>query len=69
MTYPQINQAIRDTFNFAPSFCYFVPQYYANILGRDYFRDTIDLSDFNVHNGIEHDASLCRKYMLCRNSS
>ena len=32
----------------------------ANILTRDYDKDTINLADINVHNGIEHDASLTR---------
>ena len=33
----------------------------ARILGREYARDTIDLGDVSVHNGIEHDASLTRR--------
>jgi hypothetical protein len=30
------------------------------MLGRDYHRDTLDLADLAMHNGIEHDGSLCR---------
>ena len=59
--YPVLSHAIRATFNFAPSFCFFVPWYMARILGREYARDTIDLGDVSVHNGIEHDASLTRR--------
>ena len=57
-----MSTAIRNTYNFAPSFCYFVPKYMADLLTRDYNKDTIDLSDIDVHNGIEHDASLFRKW-------
>ena len=52
--------ACRNVYNFAPSFAYFVPNYIGKILTRDYNKDTINLSDISVHNGIEHDASLCR---------
>ncbi|EIN04232.1 heme-thiolate peroxidase [Punctularia strigosozonata HHB-11173 SS5] len=55
-----MGQQIRKTYNFAPSFCYFVPSYMAQLLRRSYRKDTLDLSDISVHNGIEHDASLCR---------
>jgi len=60
ITYPQMSAAIRNVYNFAPSFCYFVPNYMAGLLTRDYYKDTINLSDISVHNGIEHDASLTR---------
>jgi hypothetical protein len=30
------------------------------MLGRDYHSGTLDLADLALHNGIEHDASLCR---------
>ena len=63
--------ACRNVYNFAPSFAYFVPNYIGKILTRDYNKDTINLSDISVHNGIEHDASLTadlasflRKYIL-----
>lgn len=61
ISYVEMGKKIQETYNFAPTFCYYVPNYMANLLGRSYKYDTIDLSDFNVHNGIEHDASLCRK--------
>ena len=57
-------ETIRKVYNFSPSFCYYVPHYTATMLSRDYNRDTLDLSDINVHNGIEHDASLCRAFFL-----
>jgi len=51
---------IRTTYNFAPSFCFFVPNFAANMLKRDYKKGTFDLADLDLHNGIEHDWSLTR---------
>ncbi|OSX56776.1 hypothetical protein POSPLADRAFT_1050466 [Postia placenta MAD-698-R-SB12] len=61
ISFRQMNAAIRSTFNFAPTFCFFVPSYMAGLLGKSYWTDTLDLSDISVHNGIEHDASLTRE--------
>ncbi|KAH8112824.1 chloroperoxidase-like protein [Phellopilus nigrolimitatus] len=60
ISYKEMNAAIRNVYNFSPTFCYFVPKYMAGLLTRDYKRDTINLADISVHNGIEHDASLTR---------
>ncbi|KAF8257303.1 hypothetical protein EI94DRAFT_1759418 [Lactarius quietus] len=49
---------IRSTYNFSPSFCLFVPRYIAHVLDRSYSTGRLDLADIDVHNGIEHDASL-----------
>ena len=32
----------------------------AKLFEKDYWRDSMDLSDFNAHNVIEHDASIVR---------
>ncbi|TFY79194.1 heme-thiolate peroxidase [Hericium alpestre] len=56
-----LTAAIRHTYNFAPTFCIFVPRYMAQILDRSYVSGTLDLEDVDVHNGIEHDASLTRE--------
>jgi len=61
ITFPQMNAAIRSTYNFGPSFCFFVPHFAAQMLNRRYWSDTCDLSDISVHNCIEHDASLTRE--------
>lgn len=58
--FTELSKLIHETYNFAPSFCYFVPNYAADFLGRDYKTDTMDLNDLDVHNCIEHDASLTR---------
>jgi hypothetical protein len=54
---------IRDTFNFAPTFCRFVPDVMAGILKKQYGKDTLNLEDISLHNGIEHDASLTRAFL------
>lgn len=62
ITFKQLNTVTRQTFNFAPSFCFFVPRFAANFLNRSYFNDKFDLADLNLHSekAIEHDASLTR---------
>lgn len=63
ITFRDLNTTVRQTFNFAPSFCFFVPKFSANFLNRSYFTDRFDLADLNLHadNAIEHDASLTRQ--------
>ena len=57
------NQRVRETFNFAASFCFFVPNFSARFLDRSYANDRFDLADLSLHadNAIEHDASLTRQ--------
>ncbi|CAA7266277.1 unnamed protein product [Cyclocybe aegerita] len=52
---------IRATYNFAPTFCFFVPNFAAKMLKRNYGKDTFNLAELDLHNGIEHDASLLRE--------
>lgn len=63
ITFKQLNTTVRQTFNFAPSFCFFVPKFSANFLSRSYFDDKFDLADLSMHSekAIEHDASLTRQ--------
>ncbi|KAF8816280.1 Cloroperoxidase [Phlegmacium glaucopus] len=61
ITFKELNAKIRTTFNFAPSFCFFVPNFAARMLKKSYGKDTFDLADLDLHNGIEHDASLTRE--------
>lgn len=58
--FTELTDQIRTTYNFAPSFCSFVPHYAARLLNKNYSEDTFDLQDLDLHNGIEHDASLTR---------
>ncbi|KAG2017415.1 hypothetical protein CC2G_006925 [Coprinopsis cinerea AmutBmut pab1-1] len=59
--FSEMGDKIRETYNFAPSFCLFVPNYAATMLGKDFNKDTFDLQELDLHNGIEHDASLTRE--------
>ncbi|XPS68271.1 hypothetical protein M3J09_000563 [Ascochyta lentis] len=61
ITFRDLNTTVRQTFNFAPSFCFFVPNFSANFLGRSYWTGTFDLHELSKHNAIEHDASLTRR--------
>lgn len=56
----ELNHKVRETFNFAPSFCFFVPKFSADFLDRSYWNDKFDLAELSKHNAIEHDASLTR---------
>ncbi|KAN0094624.1 Chloroperoxidase [Tylopilus felleus] len=58
--FTELTQQIRTTYNFSPSFCSWVPHIAARMLGRNYKEDTFDLEELDLHNGIEHDASLTR---------
>ncbi|EWC45465.1 hypothetical protein DRE_00864 [Drechslerella stenobrocha 248] len=61
ITFVDLNHSIRKTFNFAPSFCFFVPKFAADFLKRSYWKDTFNLEELSLHNAIEHDASLTRQ--------
>ncbi|OCH94624.1 chloroperoxidase-like protein [Obba rivulosa] len=61
ISFRDLHAAVRSTYNFAPTFSFYVPNYIAGILGRSYWTDKFNLSDIDVHNGIEHDASLTRE--------
>ena len=56
-----MNHKVQATFNFGPTFCRFVPNTMAEVLKKSYAKDTLDLAEVSLHNGIEHDASLTRK--------
>lgn len=63
ITFKQLNSATRSTFNFAPSFCFFVPNFAARYLDKSYWTDRFDLEHLSLHadKAIEHDASLTRQ--------
>ncbi|RPD61717.1 chloroperoxidase-like protein [Lentinus tigrinus ALCF2SS1-7] len=58
--FKELSAVVRQTYNFAPTFCFFVPNYAANMLNRSYWTDSFDLADIDAHNCIEHDGSLVR---------
>jgi hypothetical protein len=63
ISFKELNTKVRQTFNFAASFCFFVPNFSARFLNKSYSTDQFDLADLNLHadNAIEHDASLTRQ--------
>ncbi|KAN0092225.1 Cloroperoxidase [Hyaloscypha variabilis] len=61
ITFKELNTKVRQTFNFAPSFCFFVPKFSADFLNRSYWTGRFDLEELSLHNAIEHDASLTRQ--------
>jgi len=63
ITFKELNEKVNTTYNFAPSFCFFVPDFAARMLGRNYNTDKFDLKDLDLHSdkSIEHDASLIRR--------
>ncbi|KAH7915896.1 Chloroperoxidase [Hygrophoropsis aurantiaca] len=66
ITFTELNHQIRSTYNFGASFCSFVPHFAARLLHKSYSKDTFDLEELDLHNGIEHDASLTRLDSACQ---
>jgi hypothetical protein len=60
ITFRKLNKTIRTTYNFAPSFCFFVPHFASDFLNRSYWTGKFDLAELSLHNAIEHDGSLTR---------
>ncbi|KAJ7479040.1 Chloroperoxidase [Mycena latifolia] len=58
--FTEMTRTVRQSFNFASTFSHFMSSYGADTLLKNYGRDTFDLAELNMHNGIEHDASLTR---------
>ncbi|KAF8065024.1 Chloroperoxidase [Lyophyllum atratum] len=58
--FSELSRATHTTFNFAETFCFVVCNFSAGMLSKTYDKGTCDLADLNMHNGIEHDASLTR---------
>jgi len=61
ISFREVSAKINSTFNFSPSFCLYCSRYIARVLDRSYTTGRFDLADIDVHNGIEHDASLVRR--------
>ncbi|KAH8829211.1 Chloroperoxidase [Flagelloscypha sp. PMI_526] len=63
ISFRELSRKVHETYNFAPSFCFFVPNFAAGFLHKSYRRDTFDLADLNLRSekAIEHDASLLRE--------
>ncbi|KAG1732729.1 Chloroperoxidase [Suillus lakei] len=60
VTFVELNNHIRATYNFSPTFCSYALHFLARMLKRSYSDGTFDLEELDLHNGVEHDASLLR---------
>ncbi|KAG2060078.1 Cloroperoxidase [Suillus hirtellus] len=60
VSFVELNNHIQATYNFSPTFSSFVLHFLARMLKRNFSEDTFDLEEIDLHNGIEHDASLLR---------
>ncbi|KAF9460425.1 chloroperoxidase-like protein [Collybia nuda] len=58
--FKELSQAASATYNFGETFSFTVSNFSAGMLGKGFERGTFNLADLNVHNGIEHDASITR---------
>ncbi|RDW82870.1 hypothetical protein BP6252_03982 [Coleophoma cylindrospora] len=61
ISFTELSTKVRYTFNFASSFSFAVPKFSADFLHRSYWTGRFDLGELNLHNAIEHDASLTRE--------
>jgi hypothetical protein len=61
ISFTELSTKIRQTYNFASTFCYFVPKSAADFLNRSYWTGRFNLEELSLHNAIEHDASLTRQ--------
>lgn len=60
ISFVELNNHIQATYNFSPTFSSFVLHFLARMLERNFSEDTFDLEEIDLHNGIEHEASLLR---------
>ncbi len=65
ISFKEAGRLCHDVFNFSPSFSYYTANFAATVLKKSYSKDTFDLEELN---GIEHDASLTRKFTFKRTS-
>jgi len=63
ISFPELTSTVRATYNFSPTFCFYVSTFAARMLNKSYGKDRVDLADIDLHSaiGIEHDASLTRE--------
>jgi hypothetical protein len=64
ISFKELSRTIQATTNVSSTLAFFVPNYAANMLKKNYSKDTFDLAELNLHNGIEHDASLTSIYSI-----
>ena len=60
----ELSAKVDAAFNTAPTVSLFVTKLAVRMLMKNYKRGTFDLAELDLHNGIEHDASLTRAYFF-----
>ncbi|OJA10499.1 hypothetical protein AZE42_07821 [Rhizopogon vesiculosus] len=60
ISFVELTPLINTTYNFGPSFSSYTVHFAARMLKKSYKKDTFDLDELDLHNGIEHDGSLFR---------
>ncbi|KAF7980648.1 hypothetical protein HWV62_37464 [Athelia sp. TMB] len=61
ISFVDLTTAMQATYNFAPTYAFFLPNYAAIMMQKSYSKGTFDLVEMDKHNKIEHDASLVRE--------
>lgn len=60
ISFVELDRHVQATYNISSTLSSFVAHYAARMLKKSFNRDTLDLEELDLHNGIEHDASLLR---------
>jgi len=63
ISFKEMADKIYTTYNFSHSYCFFVSNFAARMLKKDYGKDTFDLAELSLHidqGGIEYDGSFTR---------
>jgi len=63
ISFKEMSDKVTAAYNVSPTLSLVTPAFAADMLGRDYKTDKLDLGDLNLHTdkSIEHDASLLRR--------
>ncbi|KAG2041897.1 Chloroperoxidase [Suillus americanus] len=60
ISFVDIDRHVQATYNISSTLSSFVAHYAARMLKKSFSHGTLDLAELDLHNGIEHDASLLR---------
>ncbi|KAG2146856.1 Chloroperoxidase, partial [Suillus bovinus] len=60
ISFVDLDRHVMGTYNISSTLSSFVAHYAARMLNKSFSNGTLDLEELDVHNGIEHDASLLR---------
>ena len=66
ISFKEMSEKVTAAYNVSATLSLVTPAFAADMLGRDYKTDKLDLGDLNLHSdtSIEHDASLLRLYSI-----